>query len=480
MNYRVVFYILGWILRLQAALLLLPAVVGLIYQEMSGLSYLITAVIALILSFLMAAKKPENRQIYAREGYAIVGLAWLVMSLVGAIPFVMSGDIPNYIDALFETASGFTTTGSSILTEVEHLTHAGLFWRSFTHWVGGMGVMVFMLALVPMLGGTTLNLMKAESPGPVVGKLVPRIRESAAILYKIYLFITIVEALLLRIFGMDWFQALTTTFGTVGTGGFAVTNDSLASFSPSIQIIITIFMLLCGVNFTFYFLLLQRKLKAALKLEEVRVYFLIVIAASALIAWNTHHLYATTGETVRHSALQVASIITTTGFASTDFDMWPMLSKTILVTLMFIGACAGSTGGGIKVSRIMLMVKGIRKEVGMITHPRAVRKIRIDGAPVAVETVRSTNVFIAIYCVIFFASMLIISIDEFDFTTNFTAVAATINNIGPGLNMIGPTGNFAAFSPLSKIVLIFDMLAGRLEIFPILLMLSLKNWKRYN
>lgn len=480
MNYRVVFYIIGWILKIEALLLLLPAFVGLIYREGTGWSFLVTAAICAGIGFLMSMKKPENRQVYAKEGYSIVGLTWLIMSAFAALPFTLSGDIPKYVDAFFEAASGLSTTGSSILREVASLSHPVLFWRSFTHWIGGMGVIVFVLALIPLMGGTTLNLMKAESPGPVVGKLVPRIRESAAILYKIYMGITIAEAVLLRILGMDWFTSLTTTFGTVGTGGLAVTNDSLMSFSPAIQNTVTVFMMMCGVNFTFYFLILQKKLRAALRLEEVRVYFGIILTAVAVIAWNIHSMYGSIGETLRHAFFQVASVITTTGYATTDFNTWPELSKMILVTLMFIGACAGSTGGGIKVSRIVVMTKGVVKEVNQIIHPRSVKKIRMDGTPVAQDTVRSINAFIAVYVVVFFASLLLISIDEFDFTTNFTAVATTLNNIGPGLSKIGPTGNFADFSAFSKIILSLDMIIGRLEIFPILILFSVRNWKRYN
>lgn len=480
MNYRVVFYILGCILKVEAGLLLLPVLVGVIYQESTGWSFLITAAICFVLGCIMSIKKPENRQVYAKEGYSIVGLTWLLMSAFAALPFTLSGDIPSYVDAFFEAASGLSTTGSSILAEIASLSHPVLFWRSFTHWIGGMGVIVFVLALVPIMGGTTLSLMQAESPGPVVGKLVPRIRESAAILYKIYMGITIVEAVLLRILGMDWFTSLTTTFGTVGTGGLAVTNDSLMSFSPAIQNTVTVFMILCGVNFTFYYLVLQKKLRSAFKMEEVRIYFGIILTAVAIITINIHEMYSSIGETLRHAFFQVASIITTTGFITTDFNQWPELSKMILVTLMFIGACAGSTGGGIKVSRIAILIKQIGKEVNMIIHPRSVKKIRMDGVPVAHETVRSINAFISIYAVIFFGSVLLISIDNFDFTTNFTAVATTLNNIGPGLSVVGPVGNFSGFSNFSKIVLSLDMIIGRLEIFPILILFSARNWRRYN
>ena len=480
MNYKMVFYILGMILKVEGLLLVAPAAVGGIYRERAGIAYLITALIAYAIGLVLTHLRVDDRQVFAREGFAAVGLVWLAMSLIGALPFVMCGDIPNYVDALFETVSGFTTTGSSILSEVESLNHCSLFWRSFTHWVGGMGIIVFVLAVIPLLGGTTLNLMKAESPGPVVGKLVPRIRQSAAILYRIYLVFTIIEVVLLTVFGMPLFEAVCHTFGSVGTGGFGVRNDSYAGYSPALQIITIVFMLMCGVNFNFYYYLINRKVKSAFRIEEVRIYLLIVAASTGVITWNIASRFGSAGEALRHALFQVSSIITTTGYATLDYNAWPEMSKVILIILMIIGACAGSTGGGMKVSRVIILAKTVRKEVDTILHPRLVKKIRMDDAPVAHETVRSTNVFIAIYFMIFFASILLISIDECDFTTNFTAVAATLNNIGPGMALVGPTGNFGLFSPFSKIVLIFDMLAGRLEIFPMLLLFSFRSWKRYN
>ena len=480
MNYKMVIYVLGVILKVEGVLLLLPTLVGALYREMAGISFLIAALICVAVGYLMARVKPANQQVYTREGFAIVGLAWLVMSLLGALPFVMCGDIPNYIDALFETVSGFTTTGSSILSAVEPLNHCSLFWRSFTHWIGGMGIIVFVLAVMPILGGTTLNLMKAESPGPVVGKLVPKIRQSAAILYKIYIVFTLAEILLLWAFGMPLFEAVCHSFGTVGTGGFGVRNDSYASYSPALQIITIVFMMMCGVNFNFYYYIRSGKIKAALKMEEVRVYLLIMAASIGLITWQIYDFSLSFGDALRNAAFQVGSIMTTTGYATADFDLWPAATKVILVILMMIGACAGSTGGGMKVSRLVIIIKSIGKEIGMILHPRQIKKIHMDGVSVAHETVRSTNVFLTVYFLIFFGSILLIAFDEFDFTTNFTAVAATLNNIGPGLDLVGPTRNFALFSPFSKIVLIFDMLAGRLEIFPMLLLFSFRSWKRYN
>ena len=479
MNYGILIFILGWILKIEGGLLLLPAVVGFIYRESAGVWFLLTAAIAFIIGTVMTIRNPKSRKVYAREGFVVVALAWLIMSLIGALPFTLSGDIPNYLDAVFETVSGFTTTGASILPEVESLNHCSLFWRSFTHWIGGMGIFVFMLAVVPLLGGSTFNLMKAESPGPVVGKFVPKIRDTAAILYTIYLAITIVECLLLTICGMPFFEAICHTFGTVGTGGFGVKNSGYTEYAPILQNITTFFMIACGVNFQFYYYLVGKRFKLAFSMSEVKAYLIIILVAIVLIAFNVRGMYGTTEEAVRHSAFQVGTIITTTGYATADFDKWPAFSQSILVLLMMCGACAGSTGGGIKVSRIVLLFKTIHKELSKIIHPRFIKKIQFDGVAVAHETVRNTNVFIAVYCVIFALSVLCISIDNHDFTTNFTAVTATINNIGPGLSLVGPTQNFSFFSPFSKIVLIFDMLAGRLELFPMLLLFAPHVWKRY-
>ena len=400
------------------------------------------------------------------------------MSIFGAIPFVLTGDIPFYVDALFETISGFTTTGSSILIDVESISKASLFWRSFSHWIGGMGVFVFIMAILPMMGGSTMNLMKAESPGPSVSKLVPHVKDTAKILYGIYIAITICEATILRALGMPLFDSLTTTFGTVGTGGFGIRNDSIAGYSPAIQITITVFMILSGINYTAYFYILTGKIKELFKIEEVRWYLAIIFGSVAVITRNVRSLYPTFSETLRHAFFQVGSIITTTGYATTDFDLWPALSKTLLVTLMFIGACAGSTSGGIKVSRILILLKTIRKELSLIIHPRQVKKIRMDGHPVDHETLRSANVFLVVYFVLLLTSMLLISVDEFDFSTNFTSVVTVLNNIGPGLNLVGPTQNFSIFSPFSKFVLMFDMLAGRLELFPMMILLMPSTWKR--
>ena len=478
MNYSIVLYILGCVLKFESAFLVLPALVGLIYREHASVSYLAVAVLCLTLGVLLTHKKPRSTNLYTREGFVAVALSWIIMSIFGAIPFVLTGDIPFYVDALFETISGFTTTGSSILTDVESISKASLFWRSFSHWIGGMGVFVFIMAILPMMGGSTMNLMKAESPGPSVSKLVPHVKDTAKILYGIYIAITICEATILRALGMPLFDSLTTTFGTVGTGGFGIRNDSIAGYSPAIQITITVFMILSGINYTAYFYILTGKIKELFKIEEVRWYLAIIFGSVAVITWNVRSLYPTFSETLRHAFFQVGSIITTTGYATTDFDLWPALSKTLLVTLMFIGACAGSTSGGIKVSRILILLKTIRKELSLIIHPRQVKKIRMDGHPVDHETLRSANVFLVVYFVLLLTSMLLISVDEFDFSTNFTSVVTVLNNIGPGLNLVGPTQNFSIFSPFSKFVLMFDMLSGRLELFPMMILLMPSTWKR--
>ena len=478
MNYSIIRYILGCMLKFESAFLALPALVGLIYREKAAFSYLVTALLCLALGFLLTHKKPTSKTLYTKEGFVIVALSWIVMSIFGAIPFVLSGDIPFYVDALFEIISGFTTTGASILTDVEALSHASLFWRSFSHWIGGMGVFVFIMAILPLMGGSTMNLMKAESPGPSVSKLVPHVKDTAKILYGIYIAITVCEIILLLIFGMPVFDALTLSFGTTGTGGFGILNDSLASYTPAQQNIVTIFMILSGVNYSAYFLIISGKIKDVLKIEEVRWYFRIIAASAGLIIFNTFHMYDSLSETVRRAFFQVGSIITTTGYATTDFDLWPEMSKCILVILMFMGACAGSTGGGMKVSRLIILFRTIRKELSMIIHPRQIKKIRIDDHVLEHETLRNTNVFLAIYFVILLMSTLLISVDEFNFTTNFTAVVATLNNIGPGLDLVGPTQNFSIFSPFSKFVLMFNMLAGRLELFPMLVLFMPSTWKR--
>lgn len=478
MNYAIVLYILGYVLKFESAFLLLPALVGLLYQEKPMLSYLFVAAICFICGAILTRKKPKSKNLYTREGFVTVALSWIVMSIFGAIPFVLSKDIPFYVDALFETVSGFTTTGASILTDVEAMSHAGLFWRSFTHWIGGMGVFVFIMAILPMMGGSNMNLMRAESTGPSVGKLVPHVKDTAKILYGIYITITLACVILLCTFGMPLFDALTASFGTIGTGGFAIKNDSFAGYAPVLQNIITIFMILSGINYTLYFLLLCRKIKDALKLEEVRWYLLTILTAAGIITLNIRHLYPTLAETVRHAFFQVGSIITTTGCSTVNYDLWPELSKCILVILTFTGACAGSTGGGMKFARIVILFKAICKELSLSIHPREVRNVRMNGHAVNQDVIRSTNVFLSIYFALLLISTLLISVDNYNFTTNFTAVAAMINNVGPGLDMVGPAANFSIFSAFSKFVLMFDMIAGRLELLPIMVLFLPDTWKR--
>lgn len=479
MNYRIIAYIVGWVLNLQAIFMALPSLTAVIYNEEDISAFLITMVICLAMGLPLTRKKPKNKVFHIKDGCVAVALSWFVLSLTGAIPFVLSGSIPHPIDAIFETVSGFTTTGSSILTDVESLSKSVLIWRSFTHWIGGMGVLVFLLSLLPLAGGYHMNLMRAESPGPSVSKLVPKVQSTAKILYSIYLGMTVIQILLLFLGGMPVFDSLCITFGTAGTGGFGIRNDSMGGYSLYCQIVTTIFMILFGVNFSAYYLILTKKFKSAFQIEEIRYYFGIIIAAVLLIAINSRHMFSGFGQAIQQSAFQVGSIITTTGYSSTDFNQWPALSKTILVILMFVGACAGSTGGGIKVSRIVLLLKAAKKEFQLYLHPNAVKKIKMDKKSVSHETLRSTNIFLSVYLLIFCGSILILSLDNFDMATNFTAIAATLNNIGPGLEIVGPMGNFSSFSYLSKLVMIFDMLAGRLEIFPLMLLFFKGTWKKF-
>ncbi len=476
MNKSIILHIIGWILTLEGILMLLPFIVSLIYQEKSGFAFLATLIPCLILGLPLVMRKPKNHVFFAKEGFISVALGWITLSIMGAMPFYISGEIPHYIDALFEVISGFTTTGSSILSDVEALSYCMLFWRSFTHWIGGMGILVFILAILPMSGGETIHFMRAESPGPSVEKFAPRMRSTASLLYLIYFVMTAIQVVLLLLGGMRLFDSLTITFGSAGTGGFAIKNSSCADYTPYQQNVITIFMFLFGVNFNIYYLILLKKFKAAIKSEELRAYALIVLGAIVLIAFNLGG-FKNFFPSIHHAAFQVSSIITTTGYATTDFNHWPTFSRFILVWLMFIGACAGSTGGGMKVSRIVVLFKTIRKEMSSLVHKRSVKIIKFDGKIIEHETLRSINVFFISYIMIFAASVLLVSLDDFDFTTTFTAVAATLNNVGPGLEEVGPIGNFGNFSYPSKLVMIFDMLCGRLEIFPMLLLFSPKNWK---
>lgn len=478
MNYPIIGYILGWVLLFESAFMTLPCVTALIYKEQKGYAFLAVMIVCFLLGFLITRKKPKNQLYFAREGFVIVALSWIVMSFFGAVPFVLNGDIPSFTDAMFETISGFTTTGASILTNVESLSQCSLIWRSFTHWIGGMGVFVFLLAVLPLTGGYNMHLMRAESPGPSVGKIVPRVRDTAKILYGIYIVMTIVEIVFLLIAGMPFFDALATSFGTAGTGGFGIKNNSMAGYSTLIQVIVTVFMILFGVNFNTYYLLLGKDKKSAFKLEEVRWYFGIIAVTVLIITWNIRGTFESLFMAFHEAAFQVGSIITTTGFATANFDLWPQLSKTLLVVIMFIGACAGSTGGGIKVSRIVILLKTVQQEMGYFIHPRSVKVIKMDEKALDKGTVRSVSAFLVTYVLIFGASMLILAFDNLDMVTNFTAIAATFNNIGPGLELVGPNGNYSMFTPVAKYVLMFDMLAGRLEIYPLLLLFNPIVWKK--
>ena len=477
MNGAMIVYILGQVLRIEGLLMLPSFFVGLIYGEKQGWAYLLMGAVCLIVGTLMVLKKPKNTMIYLKEGCVSTALCWIVLSAFGAVPFVLTGEIPRYIDAIFETVSGFTTTGSSILTDVEAMSHPSLFWRSFTHWIGGMGVLVFLLAVLPMAGGSQFQLMKAESPGPSVGKLVPKVGATARLLYLLYFGLTVMTIVLLLLGGMDPFDAITISFGTAGTGGFGVKADSCASYSPYCIWVITIFMLLFGVNFNFYYFLFFNRVREAFKMEEVRGYFLIVAAATGICFLGIMGEYGTF-EALTHAAFQVATIITTTGFATVDFNFWHSAAKTVLVLLMFCGACAGSTGGGIKVSRIIVFVKSAVKEVCSYIHPRSVKRVKVEGKPVVHEAIRSINVYLTTYVVIFALSVFAISLEGKDLITTFTSVAATINNIGPGLELVGPSASFAHMTDLSKWVLIFDMLAGRRELFPMLILFHPTIWKQ--
>ena len=480
MNKRMIAYVLGILLLCEAGLLLLPLAVGFIYSEAVISSFLITILILCVAGLILTRFKPQDKTIFAKDGLFIVALGWIFLSLFGALPFYISGEIPSYLDALFETVSGFTTTGASILSDVEALSKSTLFWRSFTHWIGGMGVLVFVMAVLPLAGGGgDLHLMRAESPGPSVGKLVPRSNKTARILYGIYLGMTVAEMVLLLIGGMSVFDSITIAFGTAGTGGFGVLNSSIASYNVFCQIVITIFMTLFGINFNVYFLLLLRKFKDAFKSCELWAYIGIMSAAIVTISINIQSYFDSFSEAFRHAAFQVSSVMTTTGYSTTDFDKWPEFSKTILVMAMCIGACAGSTGGGFKVSRVILLFKYARKAIHSYTHPRSVKVITFDGQRVTNETFQGTIAFFIVYVIIFAASLLIVSADKYDMVTDFTSVVATFNNIGPGLGKIGPTGNFGGYNCLSKIIFIGDMLLGRLEIFPLICLFTPSIHKKH-
>ena len=479
MNYSMIRYTLGWLLLFEGAFLILPLITAAIYWEVAFFAFLVATVISAGLGVLLTRWKPRSSTLYAKDGFVIVSLSWILLSLCGALPFLFTGVTSSFVDALFESASGFTTTGASIFAEVEWLPKSILMWRSFTHWIGGMGVLVFIMAFLPLSGGQNMHIMRAESPGPEVSKLVPRVKNTAIILYLIYFIMTVIQFIVYLFAGMSVFEAINTAFATAGTGGFGFRNDSFASFTPTQQILVTVFMLLFSINFNSYYLVLKCKFKDAFN-TEVRVFLVIVFVAISVVAVNIYTSldhFADFGEAVRHAAFTVASLISTTGFSTENFNLWPALAQTMLVLVMFIGACAGSTGGGIKVSRIIILVKGMLRELRTIIHPRQVKKITIDSRPVDHEVVRSVNAYIVTFLVLFVGSIALISFDNHDLVTNFTAVTATMNNIGPGLSEA--YANYTCFSSFSKIVLIFDMLAGRLELFPMLILFSPSTYKKY-
>ena len=478
MNYGMIRYIVGKMLLIEGFLLLFPAFVSFLYGEMEGISFLLTAMLLLLVSFL-GSRKPENTAIYAKEGFLIVALAWVLWSVFGALPFLLSGCIPRFEDAFFEVVSGFTTTGSTILRDIEGLPKCMNFWRCLTHWVGGMGVLVFVMAVLPLSNKNSMFLMRAEIPGPTCDKLVPKARTTARILYTMYLGLSVAEVIFLLAGDMNLYQAVIHTFSTAGTGGFSDRNASVAAFNSAyIDGVITVFMLLFGINFNLYFLLLMKNVKGFFKNEELRNYLGIVAAAIVLITINIMNLYGGVLHAFRYAAFQVVSIITTTGFVTANFDLWPEFSKTILLMLMVVGACAGSTGGGMKVSRIMILGRTITKETRQILHPKSVNVVKLDGKRLTNEETHGVYVYTICYFVILCVSVLLVSVDNFDFTTNFTAVLTTLNNVGPGLAKVGPVENFSAFSCFSKIVLSFDMLIGRLEILPIMMLLAPVTWRK--
>lgn len=480
MNRRMVIYTIGQLIGVEAAVMMLPLCVSLIYGEGSWKAFLITIGIAIVLSALgLLLSRPKSHVIYAKEGFATVALAWIIMSGIGALPFVISGEIPNYIDAFFETVSGFTTTGSSIVRDVEALSHGILFWRSFTHWLGGMGVLVFVMAILPSSSDRSIHLMRAEVPGPVVGKLVPKIKETAKILYLIYMVMTFIEVIFLLCGGMPLFDSLVHSFGTAGTGGFGIKADSIGGYSSYCQWVIIIFMLLFGINFNLFYLCLIRRFKSVLKSEELWAYLGIVLAAATIITVNIMPIYNSLSQSIRLSAFQVASIITTTGYATADFNTWPVLSKGILLILMFLGACAGSTGGGFKISRVVLLLKAVKREFHRLIHPRSRTTIKFEGKNVDEGTISGVECYLALYVICFVSIFLILCFEKnFDIETNFSAAASCFNNIGPGLGSVGPVLNFADYSAVSKIVLSIAMLLGRLELFPLIITLAPSTWTK--
>lgn len=479
MNTKIVRYILCRMLGVEAALLLVPVLVAVIYQEKCGIVFLIPIVILCLLFWMIGRKRPEHGQIYGKEGMVIVALAWILWSLFGAMPFTLSGYIPSYVDAFFETVSGFTTTGSSIIPDVEVLPHCLLFWRSFTHWIGGMGVLVFVLVVTSLDRKNSMHLMRAEVPGPEKDKLVPKAMSTARILYGMYLTLTVIEMVFLVIGGMNLFDSMIFSFGSAGTGGFSNYADSVAHFNSAyIDGVITVFCALFGVNFALFYFMILGDFKSILKNEELRTYILLIAGATAAIMLNIHSLYPTIGKSFRYAVFQVVTVITTTGYSTADFAQWPMFSKAVLMMLTVIGACASSTGGGIKVSRLLVGIKCVKREIVQLAHPKSVGIIRIGGKKVSSDVLRTIYIYFIAYVGILIGSVVLISLDNFDFETTFSAVLTTLGNVGPGMAQVGPMGNFAEFSPLSKLILCFDMLAGRLEIFPFLVLFTAPAWRR--
>lgn len=481
MNKRVVFNTTGYILLAEAALLLLPALVAGIYGESTVSSFLISAGVCGLGGLGLRFFKPESTAIYAKEGFVIVALSWLLMSVFGALPFVISGYIPNYIDALFETVSGFSTTGATILSDVEALGKGLLFWRSLTHWIGGMGVLVFVLVVLPLGGERSMHIMRAEVPGPTAGKLVPKMRNTAKLLYLMYFGLTILEIVFLLAGGMGFYDSVIAAFGTAGTGGFLNYSASIAHFnSPYFEYVIGIFMLLFGVNFNLYYLILIRKGREIFKNEELRVYLAIVAVCVAAITVNIRNVYDSLEAAFRYAFFQVAAVITTTGYITADYGVWPQFSRTLLLTIMFIGACAGSTGGGMKISRIMLLLKSCKQGISRMLHPKAVTTVQLEKKPVEASVVRDASVYLICFALICVISILLLSADRFDFETDFSVVVSCMNNVGPAMGSIGATGSYGDFSALSKLVLSMDMLFGRLEIFPMLILFSPSVWKTHS
>lgn len=481
MNKRIIIYILGWVLIVEGVAMQVCTVTSIIYHEHEGLYFLLTGAVSALLGILaVKVKKPKKMVLYQKAGFVATALSWIVLAFVGAMPFWLSHEIPNFADAMFETISGFTTTGATILTEVEQLSHGMLMWRSLMNFLGGMGVIVFLLALIPRLGGQqNIFLMKAESPGPIVGKAVPHMRHYAAMLYGIYIGMTALECILLLFGGMGLFDAINTSFATAGTGGFGIHNTNIAAYeSYYLQTVIAVFMMLFGVNFTVYILLIARKFKQAFKMEELWFYLGFIVVSTLIIGFNIMPIYHNAYDSFHQSFFYVSSIITTTGFGIGDVNHWPTLSKTVIIIITFVGAMAGSTGGGFKISRVILLAKEVKKEIKLLVHPRNVRVVKMDGKSIDHNIMRNTSVYLVVYMAVFVVSFLLVSVEGLDLTTSFTSVAATLNNTGPGLELVGPVGNYASMSLLSKIVLMFDMLAGRLELFPVLLLFVPRVWKK--